>query len=239
MEFNEINKDPHDRLFIDIGNTSCKVAFAVGKAIGKKVQSREGEHPLLFLEHLLMESAFKVIVLSSVQRPDPELKEWLSAHCNKLIVVDGDTPTALRINYQTPDRLGADLLAGGVGAITLFPGEDLLVVDFGTAITVESSVESVVESKNGDSIDRVPPRDSMYMAKAPQSFRYGMIWDLYNRAREDKFLTIDSAQLLSIYGVEMHTVKSSPNNIKITSPADYYIFRALHEEMENQQIFGF
>jgi len=113
------------------------------------------------------------------------------------------------------------------------------VKEFGTAITVESSVESVVESKNGDSIDRVPPRDSMYMAKAPQSFRYGMIWDLYNRAREDKFLTIDSAQLLSIYGVEMHTVKSSPNNIKITSPADYYIFRALHEEMENQQIFGF
>jgi 2-C-methyl-D-erythritol 4-phosphate cytidylyltransferase len=36
----------------------------------------------------------------------------------------------------------------------------------------------------------------------------------------------------------MHTVISTPNNIKITAPADYYIFRALFEAMENEQILG-
>jgi 2-C-methyl-D-erythritol 4-phosphate cytidylyltransferase len=36
----------------------------------------------------------------------------------------------------------------------------------------------------------------------------------------------------------MHTVKSTPNNMKITAPADYYIFRALFEAMENSQILG-
>ncbi|MCL2739012.1 MAG: type III pantothenate kinase [Bacteroidales bacterium] len=137
MNTNEVSIEHHDRLLIDIGNTSCKVAFAQGKKIEKTVKSREGEHPLLFLEGLLTGVAFNMIVLASVQKYDPDLVAWLGARCGRLIVVDGDAPTALRIDYQTTDRLGADLLAGGLGAITRFPGEDLLVVDFGTAITVE------------------------------------------------------------------------------------------------------
>jgi 2-C-methyl-D-erythritol 4-phosphate cytidylyltransferase len=65
-----------------------------------------------------------------------------------------------------------------------------------------------------------------------------MIWDLYQRAQKDNISTIDSSHLCSIYGIEMHTVKSTPNNIKITAPSDYYILRALYEAMENQQILG-
>jgi 2-C-methyl-D-erythritol 4-phosphate cytidylyltransferase len=110
----------------------------------------------------------------------------------------------------------------------------------GTAITAEPVTESVINSKNGDLIDSVPKRGEMYMAKAPQSFRYGLIWDLYRRAKKDGApFFVDSAHLLAEYGVPMHTVKSSPNNIKITAPADYHIFRALYEVIENQQIFGF
>lgn len=109
---------------------------------------------------------------------------------------------------------------------------------WGTAITVESVVESVISSKDGDYIDTVPKREHMYVAKAPQSFQYGLILEAYEKAHKDKRLTIDSAHLLSIYGYEMHTVKSTSNNIKITSPSDYYIFRALYEAMENLQIFG-
>ncbi|MDR0857614.1 MAG: 2-C-methyl-D-erythritol 4-phosphate cytidylyltransferase [Oscillospiraceae bacterium] len=108
----------------------------------------------------------------------------------------------------------------------------------GTAITVEPAVESIIRSIDGDRIDSVPPRGNMYTAKAPQSFRYGHIWGLYQRAKSDGLATIDSAHLLSIYGEEMHTVRSTPNNIKITASADYYIFRALYEAVENQQILG-
>jgi 2-C-methyl-D-erythritol 4-phosphate cytidylyltransferase len=112
------------------------------------------------------------------------------------------------------------------------------VRECGTAITAEAATESVVSCREGDRIDSVPNRSSMFVAKAPQSFRYGMIWELYQRARKEGILSIDSAHLLSIYGVEMHTVKSPSNNMKITAPADYYIFRALYEAYENQQILG-
>ena len=108
----------------------------------------------------------------------------------------------------------------------------------GTAVTVAPATESVVVCEDGDLVAVVPERHSMYMAKAPQSFRFGMIWELYQRARRDGIPTIDSSHLLSIYGVEMHVVQSTPNNIKITAPADYYIFRALYEAVENQQILG-
>jgi len=36
----------------------------------------------------------------------------------------------------------------------------------------------------------------------------------------------------------MHMIMSTKNNLKITEPADFYIYRALYEAMESQQIFG-
>ena len=112
------------------------------------------------------------------------------------------------------------------------------VKEHGVAITVEAATESVVHLDAYGRIVKVPPRGEMYVAKAPQSFKYGIIWDLYQRAYKDNVSPIDSSHLCSIYGVEMHTVKSTPNNMKITTPQDYYIFRALYEAMENQQILG-
>lgn len=109
---------------------------------------------------------------------------------------------------------------------------------YGSAITVEEARESIVRCLDGENVFEVPPRNQMYTAKAPQSFRFGMILKLYERARREGVQTIDSSHLCSLYHVPMHVVKSTKNNLKITEPADYYIYRALYEAMENQQIFG-
>lgn len=112
------------------------------------------------------------------------------------------------------------------------------VQKYGNAITVETSRESVVRSEDGENVCAVPSRNQMYVAKAPQSFYFGKIIELYKRAKQDGIKTIDSAHLCSLYGESMHMVVSTKNNIKITEPADYYIYRALYEAMEGQQIFG-
>lgn len=112
------------------------------------------------------------------------------------------------------------------------------VKECGSAVTIEAVSESVVRLNGTDLITDVPPRDKMYSAKAPQSFRYGEIWELYKQAREDGIGSVDSSHLCSIYGLKTHTVISTPYNIKITTPQDYYIFRALFEVIENQQILG-
>jgi 2-C-methyl-D-erythritol 4-phosphate cytidylyltransferase len=106
------------------------------------------------------------------------------------------------------------------------------------AITVEPVIESVVRiDGDGDIVD-VPPRDEMHVAKAPQSFRYGLIFELYSWAEDEGVATIDSAHLCHLRGVRPHMVASPPDNMKITKPTDYFVFRALYEAMENQQILA-
>lgn len=109
---------------------------------------------------------------------------------------------------------------------------------YGSAITAESVRESVVRSVDGENISDVPVRNEMYVAKAPQSFYFGRILELYRRACADGIKTIDSSHLCSIYHSPMHMVESTKNNIKITEPADFYIYRALYEALEGQQVFG-
>lgn len=49
------------------------------------------------------------------------------------------------IAYLTPETLGADRLAGAVGAAFLFPGKDILVVDAGTCLKFELLKNNVYE----------------------------------------------------------------------------------------------
>ena len=49
---------------------------------------------------------------------------------------------------------------------------------------------------------------------------------------------IDSASMMKHYGYSLYTVEGSPENIKITTPNDFYTFRALVDARENSQIFG-
>lgn len=44
--------------------------------------------------------------------------------------------TGLKIRYRNPLEVGADKIANAIGALFLFPGRNLLIVDFGTATTV-------------------------------------------------------------------------------------------------------
>ena len=49
---------------------------------------------------------------------------------------------------------------------------------------------------------------------------------------------IDTATLMTHYGATLHIVEGPVENIKITTPADFYIFRAITEAKENSQIWG-
>lgn len=112
------------------------------------------------------------------------------------------------------------------------------VKNCGNAITVETATESVVQINDTGEVEEVPPRNRMRVAKAPQSFYFSEIWKVHEQARADEFKSIDSAHLMHHYGHKLHTVESTPYNIKIATPSDYYVFRALYEARENSQIFG-
>lgn len=41
------------------------------------------------------------------------------------------------------------------------------------------------------------------------------------------------------YGHTLYTVTGPAENIKITTPSDYYMFKSFVEAQENKQIFGY
>ncbi len=103
------------------------------------------------------------------------------------------------------------------------------VKKYGNSITVSKAIETVIRiNKEGvvcDTVDRSECRN----AKAPQCFVLGDIYKTHNKALEDGVTNaIDSATLMSEYGADLHTVECGPENIKITTPNDYYMFRAMY-----------
>ena len=51
--------------------------------------------------------------------------------------------------------------------------------------------------------------------------------------------SIDSCTLMKSYGRELYMVDGPYENIKITTPDDYYTMRAILDAKENGQIYGF
>ena len=112
------------------------------------------------------------------------------------------------------------------------------VKNYGSAITVTPAIETIVTTAEGK-ITSITDRSKCYHAKAPQCFILGELLEAHNKARSEGNLNmIDSASLMQFYGHELYTVQGNFDNIKITTPADFYTFKALYEVREQQQIFG-
>jgi 2-C-methyl-D-erythritol 4-phosphate cytidylyltransferase len=108
----------------------------------------------------------------------------------------------------------------------------------GSCITCVPATETLISLN--DSVLQIHPRTESFIARAPQSFILGDIWEAHQQARtEGKNDFIDSCTLMSYYNRELHTVIGPVENIKITTPTDYFIFKAIEEVRENSQIFGF
>lgn len=109
---------------------------------------------------------------------------------------------------------------------------------YGNAVTASKETESLARVMSEQSVGQILNKREMYIIRAPQTFYYKDIWDAHLKAREEGFKAVDSADLMDHYGHQLHIVEGFPYNIKITSPSDYYIFRAIYDAKENLQIFG-
>ena len=108
----------------------------------------------------------------------------------------------------------------------------------GSAITVTPAIETIVELDE-KKISAITDRSKCYHAKAPQCFYLGELLAAHKKAIKDGNIDmIDSASLMKYYGHDLYVVPGSTDNIKITTPSDFYTFRALYDARENQQIFG-
>ena len=109
----------------------------------------------------------------------------------------------------------------------------------GNCITCIPATETFIVKQEDGSLE-IPTRDNSLIARAPQSFYLCDIIGAHRQAQQEgRTDFIDSCTMMSYYGHKMNTIIGPMENIKITTPTDYFIFKAMVEVHENQQIFGF
>lgn len=112
---------------------------------------------------------------------------------------------------------------------------------FGSAMTVHPVIESVVVTDN-DCVrfDDFKRRDDTYSLTSPQTFKFKTLVEIYKKidGKETSIPLLDSALAFTYLGNDIHIIKESYQNIKITTPEDYYIFKAMLELQENKYVLG-
>ncbi len=122
-------------LIIDQGNSVAKLALFEKKTLIESFQSEA--LTVQYIEHLLQQHPVSAAILCSVGRTDELVYSFLKDKLPVFYELNGKLPLPLKINYTTPHTLGVDRIAAAVGAFVQKPNSNLLVIDIGTAITID------------------------------------------------------------------------------------------------------
>lgn len=237
------------------------VIFAGG--VGKRMHSKECpkqflkiyNKPIIIhtLEYFEKHPLIDAIVISCVEEWMPYLEELIYKYRIekvKKVVVGGETG---QLSIYNGLKAAEDVANGEKAIVLIHDGvrpliNAKLITDNiesvkknGSAITTAVVKETILVVNEGTAtINYVPSRKNSRVARAPQSFWLNDILNAHEKAlSEGKKDYIDSCTMMQEYGYDLFLVDGPGENIKITTPEDFYIMRAILEAKENTQIYGF
>ena len=112
-------------LTLDIGNTAVKWATFEGRELVECGRAERGNWA----------DVEKALVCASGDMA--KVQSWIDSFNFQFSIFNSDTPLPIKLDYTTPETLGADRKADACGAVSLHPGEPCLIIDAGTCITVD------------------------------------------------------------------------------------------------------
>lgn len=237
------------------------VIFAGG--VGKRMHSKECpkqflkiyNKPIIIhtLEYFEKHPLIDAIVISCVEEWMPYLEELIYKYRIekvKKVVVGGETG---QLSIYNGLKAAEDVANGEKAIVLIHDGvrpliNAKLITDNiesvkknGSAITTAVVKETILVVNEGTAtINYVPSRKNSRVARAPQSFWLNDILNAHEKAlSEGKKDYIDSCTMMQEYGYDLFLVDGPGENMKITTPEDFYIMRAILEAKENAQIYGF
>ncbi len=123
------------KLVIDIGNSFVKSAVFDGTQILDL--KKNTDFTFQIVDDLLEKhNTINAAILSSVRKDSPNPEYFLERKL-RFISLDFRTPLPFLNHYSTPETLGKDRIAVVAGAQSLFPNQNVLVIDAGTSITYD------------------------------------------------------------------------------------------------------
>lgn len=140
-----------------------------------------------------------------------------------------DEPSIVLIHDGVRPLINSDLLSKNIASVK----------EYGSSITSAIVKETIVEISNDGDILNVPDRANSRVAKAPQCFWLKDILSAHEKAiAEGRTDFIDSCTMMKHYGFKLHMTDGPYENIKITTPDDFYTMRAILQVKEDAQIYG-
>jgi type III pantothenate kinase len=122
-------------LIFDIGNSDTKMAVFDGK---KKITSfRTKEFSCNRMQKKMSVYQFDKAIICSTRVIPEFIYDLLTVNIPLVHILSHKSKLPFKIEYDTPETLGPDRIAAVAGAFSLFPGEDVLIIDTGSAITYD------------------------------------------------------------------------------------------------------
>ena len=109
----------------------------------------------------------------------------------------------------------------------------------GCTATVAPAIETITLTDEEGAITQVIPRDEVSLARAPQAFWLEELYGAHLRAQReglDEF--IDSVSMMDHFGYRIYTVEGPAENIKVTTPMDYYAFKGYMDARDQRMLWA-
>lgn len=136
-------------LTIDVGNTSTTFGLFDDTKIIFQFRRETNIHSSsdeigIFIRSVLRENNYDWKDISKIGCCSvvPSMNYSLTSACQKYLnitplFIQAGIKTGLKLKYSNPKEIGADLIAAAMGAVHLYPNRDMIIVDMGTATTLE------------------------------------------------------------------------------------------------------
>ena len=131
----KISKKGYLNLIADIGNNSAKFFLFNGEQILLHTRRSDAKFDVIS-EWNDQFGIDKIIVSTVIDLTEKQKTEFQTIGC-PVVWFSNETQTPLEIEYTTPHTLGSDRIAAAVGAWCEQPGNNILVIDAGSAITID------------------------------------------------------------------------------------------------------
>lgn len=136
-------------MVIDAGNTTIQGGIYQDEKLilqfrKPTIKGTSSDELGIFLKTVLRENSIDYTKITKIGCCSvvPSINHSLSNACIKYfnkeaLFIQAGIKTGLKLKYSNPKEIGADRIAGAIAATKLFPEQNLIIIDMGTATTID------------------------------------------------------------------------------------------------------
>lgn len=96
-----------------------------------------------------------------------------------------------------------------------------------------SAADTMLISDDGEAVDSIPQRSTIFHGQAPDSFRLKLFMDMLDNLSEEQRGNITgTSQICTLNNYKLHMIKGDALNFKITTDFDLFVAGQMAEKLK-------